>query len=888
MSSILSLGSSALQSYQQALSVTGNNIANANVEGYTRENVQFGTEGSRQIGAGYIGTGVYTSSVERMADQFMISQIRVDSSSFNQANFYHANISQVDSLLANSSTGLTVAMQSYFAALQTSSEDPTSIPARQMVISQAEGLAQRFDSLSGYLNEQNDAANKQIATITDEINTLTRGIAELNDALNKAQATPNGDLPHNLLDDRDKLLLELSELVSVKVVEQDGRDINVFFESGQPLVVGKESTDLVAQADPGDPNKTQIFMHNGAQLININDSINGGKLGGLMEYQNDALGKSLNELGLIALGIADSVNELNKLGIDLNGQFGNDIFTDINSEAMKEGRVILNANNAAPMDRELSVEIKDISQLTTSDYSLEFIGPNDFNYRIVRESDGETVQQGSLAGVFPTRLNVDGFEIMLEGGSFQNGDQFLIQPTRTAAQNTEVIIADPMSLAFAQPIITDTNLGNLGNGAISNGKMLSVTDTQGNLLPTFSQPDNLNPPLIIKFTSPTTYDILDNSDPANPVHMDPPMKGYAFTPGVTNTVFSADMNQVSVASNTALSSAASAGNTNGSPVETLTIVTTNPDTGVPLTQTVTLAANDSARAAATKISSLQGVSARADTQASLQINDVGAAAMGVSLNGIALTDANAPNPLTPEYLRDQINGNASLEVLGITAVTDGNELVVRSVRGDDLSFSVTGGDAGDSLQLTQVNSQAATGTTAVTQGNTVTVGGVIMVDMADNGRLSTSIAAPGGRFSNPAELPSSSYFGFQVDLSGVTQAGDEFSINFNVDGASDNRNAAAMAGLQSDKILSGGDLSFNESYSQLIEFVGAKTSQARVNEEATKTLLEQSTAQRDALSGVNLDEEASKLIQFQQAYQAAAQLITASRDTFSSLLQAVG
>lgn len=888
MANIFNIGTSALKTYQQALTVTGNNIANANTEGYTRERVNLGTLDSNFVSTGYIGSGVYADSIERVANQFYNKQLRSDNSNHEQADIYLKRISQVDGLLSNNATGLADSMQKFFASIQSASKDPADISARQMVVTRAQGLAQRFETVHAYLNEQNTITNQQIGNLSSEINNISKGLAKINEQLNKSVQARNGDLPHDLLDEKDKLLKKLSGLVAINVVEESARQTNVFLENGQPLVVNTKASTLVASANEKNPEKMDVYLKDANRLLNISKQIHGGQLGGLLNYQKSVIDKSLQELGLLALGVQDSMNTLNRMGVDLNGENGENIFRDINHEALKAGRVFKHKNNAMPDDRQLDIDIKDVSQLKASDYTLQFNGPGNFNFRVVRESDGETVRQGSLAGVFPARITVDGFQINMNSGSFQEGDEFLIRPVKNASRHVKVSISNPESLAFAQAVTAAANAGNSGKASISQPAMLGVTNGQGEILPNFQQTGKLAPPLIIKFTSSTTYDVLDNSDPANPVDLQPPRRSLSYTPGVINTLFSADINQTSVHTSTAVVTNVNAGATNGTPAETLTVTSTDPNTHIPVTQTVALAANDSANVVATKISQLDGVKARADTQLGLQVSDVGGTAMELMVNGIAITDASAPSPITVDYLRDQINGNANLSGLGISALSDGNTLSIRSIKGDDINIAVTGGDAADTVSVTRVNGQAATGSSTITTGNNATVGGIVMVDMADNGRLKTSQPANTGRFSDPPPLSVGSYLGYQVKISGAPVPGDEFSLNFNANGASDNRNALAMVNVQTKKLLKDDSVTLSETYAQLIETVGADTNRARVNLDASKTMLKQSQAQRDALSGVNLDEEASKLIQYQQAYQAAAQIISTSRDAFNSLLQAVG
>src|SRR5690606_24241447 len=109
-------------------------------------------------------------------------------------------------------------------------------------------------------------------------------------------------------------------------------------------------------------------------------------------------------------------------------------------------------------------------------------------------------------------------------------------PTANGARDIKTQLSRPEDLAFAVAIRTNTSSGNSGNGVISGGEILGLVDANGNRLPAFATAGQLSPPVIIRFTSATTYDVLDNSDPANPKHLNPPMRDQVFIPGVDNPI----------------------------------------------------------------------------------------------------------------------------------------------------------------------------------------------------------------------------------------------------------------------------------------------------------------------------------------------------------------
>lgn len=912
MADLLKIGLTGIQTSQAALSTTGHNITSANVPGYSRQRTDMVTNVAQGTPDGFIGGGSRVETITRLADQFATEQLRRDNTAYHRLDTINGLVSQLDTIFANPNTGISTALNSFFASVQTAADDPSSAAARQLVLSQSDNLVQRFQTLYQRIEDQRAALGSQIQNMVGEISQIGANIANLNKSIEIATGQAAGNPPNDLMDQRDELLRRLSELVGVQVIPTENNKVNVSIGNGQPLVLGIGSNQVLALDSELDPSVQDIAFKTGNVTLRYDAStMSGGKLGGLLEFRDEILTPAFNELGRLALTFADSFNQQHAMGMDLDGDIGNRFFEDINTAERMALRVRSDSNNALPDDRVLGVEITDVSQLTASDYELRFDGPANTDYSIIRLKDNATVNSGTLSGTWPESvINVDGMSIHFTSGSFQQGDRFLLQPTRKGAENVARELDSTRDIALAYPVRTETARLNRGTGAVSQGEMLAVFQPDANelhpdfvtamagagitlatgdtnLLDTFATPGALSPPVTIRFTSATTYDILDNSDPANPVDFDPPLRNLSFTPGAKNAVFSTDPLATGVTADGAsvgtFLTGAIGTTTNGYAAEDITITTTDPRTGVATLQTLSLPANQSAAATAAQLSALAGVEATANTEVGLTLSDDGSGSpVEITLNGIDLTDATigaVPDPITVDFLRDRINQSAQLKALGITARSDGTTLTVRSVRGDDLSFDMVGGDAGtDRMTVTRINGLATGGNIDV--GDGATIGGTVDVRL-DAGAVLTST---GGLFSNNP-VQKSIFTGYQVVLDGKPVAGDEFRVGYNTNGSTDNRNAFSAAGLQNTGTGSGG-MNYGEMYGQLVEFVGAKTSETRINAEAALALRDQSQSTRDSISGVNLDEEAARLIQFEQAYSAAAQVISTARQLFDALLTA--
>lgn len=922
MSGILSTAISGLQASQNALRTAGHNISNANTQGYSRQEVNYVTRPEQNAGgAGYIGSGVTTASIERVVNEFVTAQLRSDTSTYNQLNKFNLNIGKVDKLFADTSTGLSGSLQSFFAALQNGANDPSSTPARQLIITEAQGLSSRFNNLYQRMADIEKSVNSEIRTVTSQVNSLASSIAALNQSIGEAVASGNGNQPNDLLDKRDEALRQLAELVSIQTVKDSAGDVNVFIGNGQPLVVGAAASAFSVTNDG------QIQLKANKAVFDITEQVSGGQLGGLLSFRDDVLNPSMNELGRIAISMSEEFNKLQQQGIDLDNDYGQKMFFDINDPTSAVNRVKHSSTNQQPYDRQLNVTITDTSKLTTSDYRFDIV-PGTTNYIVTRLSDDQVVSQGGLSGAYPFSIAFDGVSLNLTSGSFQGGDSFVLQPTRNGAQDIKALLTRPEDLAFASPIRTNSASSNTGSGVISSGEVLGVKDVNGNILPAFSNAGQLSPPIIIRFTSETTYDVLDNTDPANPKHLNPPLQDQVFVPGTVNNIFSNDPGETRIvgkgdrlglpsdrSAQTVTIGAAAQGN--GYLAERLNFTFKDPQTGSITTRSLITQSGASAMQTAAQLSALPGVTANAYTTATITGINVApgdfAVPMQLRINGEALLQddgalptpsflSTVPDPNVSEadfndYLAKRINENPNLNALGIRAQSSTNpltgapELRIFASSGVDVDIRFSAASATSSIQVNDGsgNNPNQTLTSAgVGQESAITVGGRIDITLASGIEMSPSISSsPLFGDSNSATFVQSSYLGYQVSLSGQPKAGDVFTVGFNTNGKNDNRNVLAMVAMENKSTMQDGSLSFAEGYGKLVEEVGTKSSLSKINTAASLSLLEQSQTTRDSISGVNLDEEAADLIKFQQLYSANAQVISVARELFDTLLNAL-
>ena len=467
---ILNIGKSGLFAAQQGMATTGHNIANAAVAGYSRQLVLQATGPGQNIGNGFIGSGTRVADIQRYSDPFLNNQVRTATTSKSSLDAFHAQISQVDNMLADTNSGLSPALQDFFAGVQDLSSNPSSVASRQALMSSAESLASRFQSLDGRLQDIRLGVNSQIETNVAVINSFATQIAKLNEQIGAASASGQG-LPNDLMDARDQLVLDLNKQIKASVVAGDNNSITVSIGSGQPLVVGKRSFELAVMTSPTDPGRTTVGYVTGSKVTPLADaSLSGGELGGLLEFRGGALDRAQNSLGRIALTLARTFNDQHKLGLDDSGNPGAAFFNEA------PALVTSSRNNSVAGTAVVGASVTDPSQLTQSDYSVAFDGNN---YNVTRLSDNKVTVINPFPQLEPQTIDGVAFAV---SGAAETGDSFLVRPTVNGAAQFALALSDRAKIAAGAPIVTTTPIANKGTGKLSEGSVDAAYLEPGNAL----------------------------------------------------------------------------------------------------------------------------------------------------------------------------------------------------------------------------------------------------------------------------------------------------------------------------------------------------------------------------------------------------------------------
>jgi flagellar hook-associated protein 1 FlgK len=478
---MLNVALSGLRAFQRQLDTTSHNIANVATDGYSRQRVDLATQAPQGVAGVQTGSGVLVTGIGRSADDLLASQMRRASSSHSRLEAYADKAGALDNLFADSKTGLSAALQKFTNALQGVANTPSSVSARQVLLSEADGLVTRLQTYDARLDDLDTEINEQLRAESVSINTIAQNIARLNQQISQV-ASAGAGAPNDLLDARDQQLAELSKRIDTTIVAQDDGAVNVFIGKGQPLVLGSLPSEVVTQPDPFQPNRLTIAFKTPTGTMDVSSSLSGGSVGGLLDFRREMLDPARNELGRMAVALTEVTNAQHQAGQDLYGDLGGDFFS-VGGVEVLQGR----ANTGAAT---LTATRTGAAQLTADDYVVRFDG----TWKVQRADNGQPVAYTVGGG---GELQFEGLEVTVSGAPAV-GDRFLVRPAGDAISGLKLLVSDPSRVAAAVPIRTAAVSGNAGTAQISSGEVLDVTDPA------------LRDPVTIRFTNPPgNWEALD-------------------------------------------------------------------------------------------------------------------------------------------------------------------------------------------------------------------------------------------------------------------------------------------------------------------------------------------------------------------------------------------
>ena len=468
MGDMLSTGVTGLLAFQKALNTISHNISNATTPGYSLETVNLVTNPADATANGWIGNGVNVTGITRAYDSFLDAQTLSANSSYNQFNTVGTLAGNINNLFADSTTGLSASLQAFSQSLQTMANSPSQSTTRQAVLNQAQSLVSQFKSYSSSLDQLDSQVSSQLNAETGTITTLASSIATVNQQILAARSQSQ-QAPNDLLDQRDQLIKQLSQHVGVNTVTQSDGTVNVFIGNGQPLVVGVNAATLTTGPDLFNANQLNVFMTNATGRVDITPSLNGGTVGGLLQFKQQMLDPAHNALGQAAVTLANLVNTQNRAGLDQNGAVGADLLSVGGPRVLASDANQGAATVTAAVTASVSGDPADLAGFTASDYYLNYDGSN---WNLTDTASGATTSL-TASGSGPVTLTGAGLTLTVSGAA-KAGDRFLVQPTNQAVLGLSLLTSDPSKIAAASPLVTGAAATNTGDATIDEGAVPSM------------------------------------------------------------------------------------------------------------------------------------------------------------------------------------------------------------------------------------------------------------------------------------------------------------------------------------------------------------------------------------------------------------------------------
>lgn len=449
---VLNVGKTALTVAQLGIATTGHNIANASTPGYNRQAIVQKSAPAQSFGNGYLGQGAEVGTIVRSYNDVLAKQMINSTSNQSSSSIYLQGINEVNNLLSDDKAGISKVMTDFFRSVSAAAANPSDIATRQTAVSNAQSLVSRFKAVNSRLDEMRSNINTQVSTSVATINSYASAIADLNEKIKQAFSS-TGNPPNDLMDQRDLLVTKISEQIKTTVLPQADNTYNVSIGNGIPIVLGNQSQDLYAVPNDTDSSRLEVGYGAAGAPKPISGSLTGGALGGALQFRDETLDTVQNQLGQLAITFATAFNNQHKQGTDLTGTIGQDMFNIA-------GPVAISNRNNTDQGKQASVTITDPLQLTSSNYTLEYVNGQ---YNVTRQNDKHIWTNVTLP------FNQDGITINTNTSSPTNGDAYLIKPTQFAASGLTLAITDVEKLALGD---------NPSKGESDNTNALKLADLQ--------------------------------------------------------------------------------------------------------------------------------------------------------------------------------------------------------------------------------------------------------------------------------------------------------------------------------------------------------------------------------------------------------------------------
>jgi flagellar hook-associated protein 1 FlgK len=396
----LDMASRAMQAQMTGVDVTGQNLANVSTTGYTRQTVDIQSSPDVSTSIGDEGTGANVVAIQQAVNSMLNGQIVTQQSS---NGYWSAQQGALQSLQTNldeflngtastssnssdstSDTGLAGQLSSLFDDFQAVATSPTSISARQELISQAQTLSSTFNQVDSQFGATRTSLNSSLTNDVSSANQLLSGIAQLNGQISSAEFS--GGTPNDLLDEQQQDLKNLAQLTNIQTSTGSNGAVDVSI-GGQSLVSGDKVLDTLQTYDASGNGSGQLLVQTATGGVDL--TLTGGSMQGTIDARDGELTTMQNSINTLASSLITQVNSVNSGGFSLTGTTGTDFFTGTDASNIAVNQSLVNdpslvqasGSATASGDNTVALQLAGLGSATQSNLDGQTFG----------DSYGETV-----------------------------------------------------------------------------------------------------------------------------------------------------------------------------------------------------------------------------------------------------------------------------------------------------------------------------------------------------------------------------------------------------------------------------------------------------------------------------------------------------------------
>ncbi len=337
---MLSIGAGALLSQQRAINVTGNNIANVNTPGYSRQRVGMQTNVPAPSPIGAVGFGVRTTTVERIYDRFLGVQLNQENAKSGSWEAQKGVLERVEVVFDETTGyGLNQALSQFWAGWQDLAMNPSGGVERAVLAGAGQNLAESIRRKHADLEQVRRDIDASLAAGVEEINRLTQSIADLNEKIARIEVGGT-ETANDYRDSRDLALKELSKLIQTQSYEDSAGRAVVSVGSGRVLVESGNQYNLSIRSN-AEGRAELLWPDTGGGWTDISGEVRAGSVGGWLQARDGKIAGYMSRLDELAAGLIEAVNALHAAGSGINGSTGINFFSGSGAADMAVSEDIL-------------------------------------------------------------------------------------------------------------------------------------------------------------------------------------------------------------------------------------------------------------------------------------------------------------------------------------------------------------------------------------------------------------------------------------------------------------------------------------------------------------------------------------------------------------------